>query len=181
MQKTADGYTVPDLPENPTPEDRAIYVILRLEQFIREGRTFAEGMPFKKWQALALTEIATSIADAENEMIREDPITNRLLFTGAASLITIGFWGTVVSIHQADYLIGALVCGFAGLVLLATAFEWPMRKFWRKSRAKVRKRRLKNIESLNRKIRRLERELEKEAKDLEKTLEETLKTESEAG
>ncbi|MBT5519247.1 MAG: hypothetical protein HOK36_00680, partial [Rhodospirillales bacterium] len=100
MYRSPDGFIVPDLPDNPSPEDRATYVILRLEQFIRDGRSLDEGMSFKKWQAMALTEIATNIADAQNEMIREDPVTNRLLFTAAASLITIGFWGTAVSIHK---------------------------------------------------------------------------------
>ena len=171
MYRSPDGFIVPDLPDNPSPEDRATYVILRLEQFIREGRAIDEGMSFKKWQAMALTEIATNIADAQNEMIRGDPITNRLLFTSAASLITISFWGTAVSINKVGYLAGALVCGFAGLVLLAAAFEWPIRKFWRKHEAGKRGKRLKNIERLNRKIKRLERQLEKEAKELEKALE----------
>ncbi len=172
--RSPDGFIVPDLPDNPSPEDRATFVILRLEQFIREGRTLDEGMSFKKWQAMALTEIATNIADAQNEMIREDPITNRLLFTAAASLITIGFWGTAVSINKVGYMAGAMVCGFAGFVLLATAFEWPIRKFWRKREAGKRRNRLKNIESLNRKIKRLESQLEKEAKDLEKALDSAL-------
>ncbi len=123
---------------------------------------------------MALTEIAANIADAQNEMIREDPITNRLLFTTAASLITIGFWGTAVSINKVGELAGALVCGFAGFVLLATAFEWPIRKFWRKREAGKRRNRLKKIEGLNRKIKRLESQLEKEAKDLEKVLDSAL-------
>ncbi|MBT7504841.1 MAG: hypothetical protein HN644_01075, partial [Rhodospirillales bacterium] len=61
-----------------------------------------------------------------------------------------------------------------GFVLLAAAFEWPIRKFWRKREAGKRVKRLKNIERLNRKIKRLESQLEKEAKDLEKALESAL-------
>ncbi len=98
--KAADGFILPDLPENPTPEDRATYVVLRLEQFIRDGRTLDEGMSFRKWQAMALTEIAANIAEAQNEVTRDDPVTNRLLFTTASALITIGFWGTAVSINK---------------------------------------------------------------------------------
>ncbi len=168
--KSPDGFIVPNLPENPTPEDRATYIVLRLEQFIRDGRSFAEGMSFRKWQVMALTEIAANIADAQNEMIRDDPITNRLLFTTAAALITIGFWGTAVSIHKVGYLAAALVCGFAGLVLLAVACEWPVRRFWRKREAGKRRVRLSRIEGINRKIKRLENDLEKEAKELEKAL-----------
>jgi len=175
MHRTADGFVVPDLPDNPTPEDRATYVVLRLEQFIREGRTLDEGMSFRKWQAMALTEIAANIAEAQNEITREDPVTNRLLFTTASALITIGFWGTAVSINKVGYLAGALVCGFAGFVLLAVAGEWNWRRFWRKRAAGKRKIRLGRIESLNRKIKKLEHELDREATDLEKALKSTVK------
>ena len=175
MQKPADGFIVPDLPENATPEDRATYVVLRLEQFIRDGRTLDEGMSFRKWQAMALTEIAANIAEAQNEMVRQDPVTNRLLFTAASALITIGFWGTAVSINKVGYIAAALVCGFAGLALLAVAGEWTWSRFWRKRQAGKRKLRLGRIESLNRKIKKLERELEKEADTLEKTLKSTAK------
>lgn len=171
MKSSIDGLMIPDLPENATPEDRATYVVLRLEQFIRDGRTLAEGMSFKKWQAMALSEIATNIAEAQNQMVRDDPITNRLLFTAAASMITIGFWGTAVSIHQVGYLAAGLVCGFAGLVLLAVAVEWPIRKFWRGHQAKKRYKRLTHIETLNSKIKKLEAVLEKEAKEMEKAIE----------
>ncbi len=178
MLKTADGFILPDLPENPTPEDRATYVVLRLEQFIRDGRTLDEGMSFRKWQAMALTEIAANIAEAQNEITREDPVTNRLLFTTASALITIGFWGTAVSINKVGYIAAALVCGFAGLVLLAVAGEWTWTRFWRKRQAGTRKLRLSRIESINRKIKKLERELEKEAEELEKALKSTIKAQN---
>ncbi len=171
MKSSIDGLLIPDLPENATPEDRATYVVLRLEQFIRDGRSLAEGMSFKKWQAMALTEIAANIAEAQNQMVRDSPVTNRLLFTGAAALITIGFWGTAVSVHQVSYLAAGLVCGFAGIVLLAVAVEWPIRKFWRGRQAKTRFKRLAHIESLNRKIKKLEVLLDKESKEMEKALE----------
>ena len=180
MQRTADGFIVPDLPENASPEDRATYIVLRLEQFIREGRTLAEGMSFRRWQAMALTEIATNIAEAQNEIIREDPVTNRLLFTTASALITIGFWGTAVSINKVGYIAAALVCGFAGFVLLAVAGEWSWTRFWRKRQSGKRKVRLAKIESLNRKIKKLEHQLEKEAEALEKTLKSTIKAQKKA-
>lgn len=176
MQRAADGFIVPDLPENASPEDRATYIVLRLEQFIRDGRTIDEGMSFRKWQAMALTEIAANIAEAQNDVVRDDPVTNRLLFTTASALITIGFWGTAVSINKVGYIAAALVCGFAGLVLLAVAGEWQWTRFWRKRQAGKRKLRLGRIESLNRKIKKLESELEKEAEQLEKALKKTART-----
>ncbi len=163
-------FVVPDLPNNPTPEDRATYVVLRLEQFIREGRKIDEGMSFRKWQAMALAEIAANIADAQNEVQKEEVPVNRLLFTASAAMVTIGFWGTAVSIHKVGYLAAGLVCIGAGLIMLAVAGEWKFRKFWRRREADKRRTRLKNIEGLNRRIKRLERELEREAKDLEKAL-----------
>lgn len=180
MYRSGD-FIVPDLPDNPTPEDRATYVILRLEQFIREGRKVAEGMSFKKWQAMALTEIATNIADAQNDVQREDVPVNRFLFTVAASMVTIGFWGTAVSVHKTGYLVAGLICLGAGIVMLAVAGEWKFRKFWRGREAGKRRVRLRNIENLNRRIKRLERELEREAKDLEKALSSTRKAKAKLG
>ncbi len=171
MKKSLDGLIIPDLPDNASPEDRATYVVLRLEQFIRDGRSLAEGMSFRKWQAMALSEIAANIAEAQNQMVRDNPVTNRLLFTAAASMITIGFWGMAVSVHKVGYLAAAFVIGFAGLVLLAVATEWPIRKFWRGFQAKKRHKRLASIEGLNRKIKKLEVLLMQEAKDMEKSLE----------
>ncbi|MBT7505805.1 MAG: hypothetical protein HN644_05965 [Rhodospirillales bacterium] len=170
MYRSPDGFIVPDLPDNPSPEDRATYVILRLEQFIRDGRSLDEGMSFKKWQAMALTEIATNIADAQNEMIREDPVTNRLLFTAAASLITIGFWGTAVSFHHVGHLVAGIICAGAGAVLLFVIGHWRLRKWNNRRNAKERAKRLKRVENLNKRIKRLEMELVKEEEAIEEAL-----------
>ena len=165
----------PDLPLNPTPEQRAEYIMLRLEQFIREGRTIDEGMSFKQWQAMAKTEIAIAIAAAQNEVQKDDPVTRRLLFMTAACLTTIGFWGTAVALHKTAYLVGALVCGGAGILLLLVLGEWRFRKWSRKREAERRIERLANIEALNKRIKGLERALEKEEKLLKKKLDKTRK------
>lgn len=109
-------------------------------------------------------------ADAQNEVQKDEVPVNRFLFTVAASMVTIGFWGTAVSVHKTGYLAAGLICLGAGIAMLAVAGEWKFRKFWRKRTADKRRTRLKNIESLNRRIKKLERELEREAKDLEKAL-----------
>ena len=49
---------------NPAPEERADFVVRRLEQFIRDGRTMAEGM-LSKWQEMAQVEIANAIVESE--------------------------------------------------------------------------------------------------------------------
>lgn len=168
-------HDLPELPFAPTPEQRAEYIMARLEQFIREGRTIDEGMSFKKWQAMAKTEIAIAIAAAQNEVQKDDPVTRRLLFMTAACLTTIGFWGTAVSLHKTAYLTGALVCAGAGLLLLLCVGEWRIRKWKRKKDADLRVERLANIEALNKRIKGLERALEKEEKMLEKKLKKTRK------
>lgn len=163
-------FQVPELPLDPTPEQRAEYIIMRLEQFIRDGRTIDEGMSFRKWQAMAKTEIAIAIAAAQNEVQKDDPVTRRLLFMSAACMITIGFWGTAVTLHKTAYMVGALICAGAGLLLLAVAGEWRWRKWKRRKDAEQRIERLANIEALNKRIKGLERALEQEEKMLEKKL-----------
>ncbi len=166
----SEEFKVPELSDDPSPDERAEYVIMRLEQFIREGRTFDEGMSFKIWQAMAKVEIAIAIAESELGQQKEESITRRLLFTFAAALVTVGFWGTAVSMHKVGYLVGGIVCGLAGLVLLAVAGEWRFRK-WKKNRqANKRRKSLARIESINRRIKRLENDLEKEEKRLEKKI-----------
>lgn len=159
----------------PSPEQRAEYVIMRLEQFIREGRTIAEGMSFRKWQMMAKTEIAVTIAEAENSVQKDDPVTRRLLFMTAACLTTIGFWGTAFALDKTPYLITGLICAGAGLTLLWVVGEWRFRKWKRRKDARLRVERLSRIEDLNRRIKRLERELEREEKALNRKLKKTQK------
>ena len=166
-----DDFKVPVLGDNPTPEERAEYVILRLEQFIRDGRTLDEGMSFKKWQSMAKTEIAIAVAEAENSQQHDEITSRRVLFVAAAAMVTIGFWGTAVSYHNVGNLAAGAVCTVAGLVLVAVAGGWRARKWNNTRQAKERRRRLARVENLNKRIKRLEGMLEKEEKELEKALE----------
>jgi uncharacterized protein YlxW (UPF0749 family) len=166
----SEEFKIPELTDDPSPDERAEYVILRLEQFIREGRTFDEGMSFKIWQAMAKVEIAIAIAESELGQQKEESITRRLLFTFAAALVTVGFWGTAVSLHKVGYLAGGIISGLAGLALLGVAGEWRFRN-WNKTRqANKRRKSLARIEGINRRIKRLENDLEKEEKRLEKKI-----------
>lgn len=155
---------------NPSPEERADFVVKRLEQFIRDSRTIAEGMSFKQWQEMARVEVAKAIIDAENSTQRDDVVTKRLLFCVAAAFVTIGFWGTAFAFDKAHYLLTAIVCGLAGFWLFAIAGEWRIRKFLKRRSAEKRARILRRVESLTRRIRKMEIELKDEAKVLEKVL-----------
>ncbi len=160
----SEEFKVPELSDDPTPDERAEYVILRLEQFIRDGRKVAEGMSFKIWQSMAKTEIAIAVTETELGQQKEEAVTKRLLFTFAAALVTVGFWGTAVSLHKVGYLVGGIICFVAGLALMGVAGEWRFRR-WNKTRqADKRRQTLARVENLNRRIKRLENDLEKEEK-----------------
>jgi len=171
----SEEFKVPELTDDPTPDERAEYVIMRLEQFIRDGRTLDEGMSFKIWQAMARTEIAIAIAEAELGQQKEESVTRRLLFTFAAALVTVGFWGTAVSMHKIGYLAGAIVVTLSGLILLGVAGEWRFRKWRQVRQANKRRKALARIERINRRIKRLEGDLEKEEKRLKKKVKEAAK------
>ena len=165
-----DDFEVPELSGNPTPEERAEYVILRLEQFIRDGSKINEGMSFMKWQAMAKTEISIAVAEAENSQKHDEINSRRVLFISAAAMVTIGFWGTAVSFHNVGNLAAGIICTVAGLVLLGFGGSWRARKWNNRRQGKERRRSLARIENLNKRIKRLEIALGKEEEELEKLL-----------
>jgi len=171
-----DPLEKPGKEDRPTPEQRAEFVVRRLEQFIRENRSASEGMSFQKWQEMARTEIANSIVDAENEYQDDDVVSNRLVISIAACFVTIGFWGTLLAFDKAHYLLVAIICAVAGIWLFAVAGEWRFRRFFRARKALKRARSLRRVESLSRRIKRMESELEDEAKELEKSIREMVRT-----
>jgi len=170
MSRNDDGFEVPKLGNRPTPEEHAEYVIMRLEQFIRDGRTLDEGMSFKRWQTMAKTEIALAIAEAENSQDYDEISSRRTLFVSAAAMITIGFWGTAVSLHKVAELVGGIVIFSAGVIMLLTAGGFRYRKYKNRKDGLKRAHGLIRIENLNKRIKRLEQELEKEEKGKAKKL-----------
>jgi len=162
----------PPLDENtdPSPEQRADFVVKRLEQFIREGRTLAEGMNLKQWQDMARFEIANALIAAENVHRDKDVISKRLLFTIAASLVTIGFWGTLFAFDKVHYLVVAIIFALTGIILLAIVGEWRLMKYFRRHQARQRQQSLYRVEDLTRRIKRMEKELKAESKALQSKL-----------
>ena len=165
-----EGSKFPELCGPPTPEERAQCVLMRLEKFIREGRAIDSGMSFKKWQAMARTEIAIAIAEAQDSQDQDEINSRRVLFVAAAAMITIGFWGTVVSFNHVEHLAAGIICACAGAMLLFVIGHWRFQKWNNRRSAKERAKRLKHIENLNRRIKRLEMELVKEEEALEEVL-----------
>lgn len=165
----------PDETGNPSPAQRADFVVRRLEQFIREGRTFAEGMSLRQWQDMARFEIANAVAAAENAAKDDDQVTRRVMFTVAAALVTVGFWGTLFSFDKAPYLVVAFIFTITGLVTLAVVGEWRFVKYFRRHQARKREKSIHRIEDLTRRIKRMEKELEKESDGLRDKLEQQMK------
>lgn len=151
----------PKLPPGPSPEERADFVVKRLEEFIREKKS-PEGMNFKQWQALCKAEIASAIAAAVKEQTRGDAALKRVLFTGAAALVTVGFWGMAVSLGRADYLLAGAVCFVAGIVFLGFLGEWSYSRWQNKRRARQRVETLVRVGDLDKRLKALEKEREKE-------------------
>ena len=156
--------------ENPTPDERAEFVILRLEQFIRDGGALDQGVFLKKWQDMAKKEIAIAIAEAEEKQEYDDIKNRHILFVSAAAMVTIGFWGAAVSFQKVEGLLAGGICTIAGFVLLGVAGGRKAEKIYKRLRRKGRRKRLAHIEHLNKRIRRLEVVLEKEEQAMEKLL-----------
>ncbi len=156
--------------DNPSPEQRADFVVKRLEQFIREGRTLAEGMNLKQWQDMARFEIANAVRAAENVHRDKAVVSRRLLFTVAASLVTIGFWGTLFAFDKIHYLVVAIIFGLTGIVLLAVVGEWRLMKYFRRHQSRQRQQAIYRVEDLTRRIRRMEKELKAESRALQSKL-----------
>ena len=155
---------------NPTPEERGDFVVERLAQFIRDGRTVA-GMPFRQWQQMARVEVADAIRQHDLNNEQDTGTTRRLLFTFASALVTVGFWGAVFSMGKTEYLFTAIICGISGLLLMAVAVEWRVRKFLKRRAMRKRRQRMHHVEDLNKRIRRMEKEMEAYADELEKSVE----------
>ena len=66
--------------KNPTPHERADLIVRRLENFIREGRTEDGGINFRKWQEMAVLEVANAIRDAEKYLTKQSFLIDELRF-----------------------------------------------------------------------------------------------------
>lgn len=161
--------------DNPTPDERAAFIMQRLEQFIREGRTLSEGMSFRKWQEMATIEIANAIVETQVDAQDDEVVTKRLLFTFGASFVTIGFWGGLWAYDQVHYIAVAFLCGAAGMIMIGVALEWRFRKYWKRRQVDVRKKSLRRCQDLTRRIKTMEFELDKEEKRLKKRHKEVVK------
>jgi hypothetical protein len=153
---------------DPTPQDRADYLVRKLEQFIRDGRT-VRGVSFRDWQAMARSELANSFAEVDRRRIeiQKDLAMRRLLLVASVTLVTIGFWGGVMALDKGRSWIAALVMLGAGTVLLGYVGDFGIRRLWNRGAAKQRQQRFERIEGFDRQLRQLEAEIRQKLKRAE--------------
>ena len=145
---------------DPSPQHRADYIVRKLEQFIREGKT-GRGMSFKTWQALARAELTNAFVDLEQGQARRraDLTMRRILIVGAASLVTIGFWGAVLTVDRHYGQVSAVLLTIAGLVLAALLLEFVLRRALNHLTLQRRKAAFGRIEEFDRQLKKLEAEI----------------------
>ncbi|MEA2754372.1 MAG: hypothetical protein QOJ54_661 [Aliidongia sp.] len=148
---------------DPSPQQRADYLVRKLEQFIREGKS-EHGLSFKTWQAMARAEIANAFADLDDRQARQraDLTMRRMLIVGAASLATIGFWGAVLAVDHRYGQISAALLIVAGLVLAALVVEFGLRRTLNRLAVGRRNSTVARIEDFDRQLRKLEAEIRRQ-------------------
>ena len=172
----AQDYSEYWLGKNPTPMERADVIVKRLEKFIREGRSERGGISFKRWQELAVHEVNNAILDAERHWRKDQRFVTRGLTIGAACLITIGFWGTLLAADVApDRQTAAIILIIAGGALMAVLGTWGVRRLDRYYQVGRRRDHFARVFLFDRQLAQLDRDLEKRLKEIEETLDEMAK------
>jgi len=154
--------------EGPTPEQKADYLVRKLEQTIRDNRT-VKGMSFRTWQAIAREEIINAMREHEKRQLRHDQTVNRLVLATASSLVTIGFWGAMVAVNSAYGGVAAVITLVAGAALFFVTADWGVKRFVSGYNKEKRAERLAHIEDLDKRIKRMEHDMKKKADRLKET------------
>ena len=144
----------------PSPEQRADYLVRKLESLIREGKT-ERGMSFKTWQALARAELSNAFTDFERQIAksRQDATGKRLILLGVSTVVTIGFWGTALTVDRHFGDLAAKVFTGAGFVVIAVLAEIAFRRMATRYRTVAREKRFERIEDFDKQLKRLEAEI----------------------
>jgi hypothetical protein len=148
---------------DPTPAERADFVVRKLEQFILDGRTAEHGMSFRTWQAMAREELGNAFADIELRQLKRgaDITVRRILAVGATTLVTIGFWGAVMAVDRRYGAVASILLAVAGLVVAALALELGLRRAMNQIQRQRRKAAIGRIENFDRQLKQFEAELKR--------------------
>ena len=156
---------------DPTPEQQADYLVRKMEQTIRDNRT-AKGMSFATWQTIAREEIINVLRAAERRNGVHDRLVARLVLVSASALVTIAFWGTLVTINQSYGLVAGIITMVAGAALLFVGADYGIRRAIAGYSKQKRGERLANIEDLDRSIKRMENRMQKKRDQMKEKMEE---------
>lgn len=145
---------------DPTPEQRAEYLVRKLESLIREGKTH-RAMRFKTWQSLARAELINAFMDFERRIAvgRQDTIARRLILVGASTVVTIGFWGTVVTVDHHFGILAAWMCAGAGILVAGVALEMFLRRMNASYKIIARQKSFERIQEFDHQLKQLENEI----------------------
>ena len=145
---------------DPTPSQRADYLVRKLENFIRDGKT-EKGMSFKTWQALARSELTNAFAELERRTVRRDQdiAAKRIILVGVSTVVTIGFWGAVVAIDHRFGGLAAMICTGAGVLFLGVVAELGFRRLAIRYRTLAREKSFERVADFDKQLRRLETEI----------------------
>jgi hypothetical protein len=148
---------------DPSPQERADYLVRKLEQFIREGKT-EHGMSFKTWQGMSRAELVNSFADIEarQDRRRADVTIRRMLIVAAAAIVTIGFWGTVMAVDRRYGWVAAVLLVVSGLILAGLALELGLRQALNRLSTRRRKAGFGRIADFDRQLKQLETEIRRQ-------------------
>lgn len=150
---------------DPTPEQRADYLIRKLEGFIREGRS-VNGMSFKTWQTLARAELLNAFLDFEQklEKSRQDSVVRRLILAGASGVVTIAFWGASTIVDRRWGGLASEIFIGAGLLLAVVGVELFLRHLSSRYKDIARARHFEQIVDFDTQLKHLESEIWLKAK-----------------
>ncbi|CCQ74728.1 hypothetical protein [Magnetospira sp. QH-2] len=156
---------------DPTPQERADFVVRLLEDQIRDAKQASvKGMSFRKWQQIARVEIANAVMDAEHQLRTGEKIKLYLVVTLATAMVTIGFWGVVVSRSDMLNTFAAVSMGLAGLVVIAVVLGMMTNAAVKNWETRNRYTDWNRVLDLSKRIQILRIKLEKEEEALEEEL-----------
>jgi hypothetical protein len=154
----------------PTSSQRAELLIRRLEHLIRDGKESGQGMSFKTWQSLAFNELNQTFLEHERYVskIKHDLLVKRLILTASSTLVTIGFWGSVVYLDRHFGMIAAVIVGVSLTLLGIVVGEIIIRKTLDQVNLLSRERRFSKIRKFDDSLKEFENELWVKTKKMER-------------
>ena len=101
---------------------------------------------------MAKVEIVKSHIQVQNETRKEASSSNLFIFSSAAVMVTIGFWGAAVSLGKIELLTFAIICFSFGIAILFVTFFQRYKVYRRKKDKIQRDYSLIRIENLMRRL-----------------------------